>query len=95
MENNNVTKHGFDRVVERSNRKDAAAFADRAYRNGEKPEVFTHPKFRNYLQKVAVHSCVGAELRVFSNQIFVFSPTAELITVLDIPEVYDTRKYRK
>lgn len=25
MENNNVTKHGFDRVVERSNRKDASS----------------------------------------------------------------------
>lgn len=90
-----TTKHGYERVVERSKRKDVTAYADRAMRNGKKPEVFTHPKFKAYLEKVASRSVVGAQIRVFSNQIFVFSPCNELVTVLDIPDVYDTRKYKK
>ena len=95
MENCNATKHGLERVAQRSNCKDVVAYINRAYRNGKKPNTFTHPKFRKYLQKVASRSCIDAELRVFGNQIFVFSPTVELITVLDIPNTYGIHKYRK
>jgi len=90
-----LTKHGELRVTQRSAREDASLYADRAYRNGKKPEIFTYSKFVAYLNKVASRSVAGAQLRVFNNQIFVFSPDNELITVLNVPSIYTNKKFTR
>ena len=46
MENCNTTKHGLERVIQRSNCKDAVAYIDRAYRNGKKPTAVFLMAFR-------------------------------------------------
>lgn len=89
-----LTKHGELRVTQRSAREDANLYADRAYRNGKKPETFTYSKFVAYLNKVASRSVAGAQLRIFNNQIFVFSPDNELITVLNVPSIYTNKKFK-
>lgn len=91
---NHMTEHGYKRSRERSNAGGLHATEARvkkAWERGKKIEDFQSEKFRKYLKNVLeAKGGEGKTLRVFGNEIYIFTISGRLITVLNIPAKLQT-----
>lgn len=86
---NNITLHGYERAKERTNVNGALKTGERAkkaWERGKEIGDFESLKYRKYLKNVLeAKGGEGKTLRVFGNEIYIFTTSGRLITVLNIP----------
>ena len=71
------------------------AFVQRAWDKGKRIESFLSHRTQTYLNNLLGVSREEREIRVFGNEIYVFSPDAVLITVLQMPQKVLRRNNKK
>ena len=94
-----LTTHGFERAQDRTKSGGAAKTEKRvkkAWEKGKRIEDYSDdPKFQKYLTNVRNAGDPSNELRVFGNDIYIFSFIGVLITVLNIPQKVLMRRARR
>ena len=91
---NNISLHGYERAKERTNVNGALKTGERAkkaWERGKEIDDFESLKYRKYLKNVLeAKGGEGKTLRVFGNEIYIFTISGRLITVLNIPAKLQT-----
>ena len=84
-----LTTHGYERAKDRTKGGGVAKTEKRikkVWANGKRIENYEDdPKFQKYLMNVKSAGDASNELRVFGNDVYIFSSAGVLITVLNIP----------
>ena len=84
-----VTHHAKDRIKERCGlpKKAIERNAVHALQNGVRHEECTG-KLKKYVDWVFLSHQRGANIRLYSNHVYIFTSSEKLITVLPIPHIY-------
>lgn len=83
-----LTNHGFERMQQRTKLKDSKAEerVKKVWERGKRIEDFANShKFQAYLKNVRDARGNDREVRVFGNEVYVFSKDGICLTVLQIP----------
>lgn len=84
-----LSAHGYERAKDRTKGGGVVKTEKRikkVWANGKRIENYEDdPKFQKYLMNVKSAGDASNELRVFGNDVYIFSSTGVLITVLNIP----------
>lgn len=83
-----LTSHGFERMQQRTKLKDSKAEerVKKVWERGKRIEDFANShKFQTYLKNVRDARGNDREVRVFGNDVYVFSREGVCLTVLQIP----------